>query len=118
MHKSASSIGFIKKALHHKVTPKFAQINAQFINKQDQIDSQRKLMLSHVNRHVLTLKDLTHKFSQLENNLLAQVCQVSYEILKKQLLNILYCERLVSFKRKNTVWQVRNTDSNTDIQHP
>ena len=24
LHKSASSIGFIKKALHHKVTPKVA----------------------------------------------------------------------------------------------
>ena len=39
LHKSASSLGFIKKALHHKVTPKFAQISGQFINKQDQIDA-------------------------------------------------------------------------------
>ena len=101
LHKSASSIGFIKKALHHKVTPKFAQISSQFINKQHQIDAEQKLMLSHFNRHVLILKELTRKLSQLENDLLEQVCQVRYKILKKRLLNILYRERLESFKTKN-----------------
>ena len=38
LRKSASSIGFIKKALQHKLTPKFVPINGQFINEQDQID--------------------------------------------------------------------------------
>ena len=56
LHISAWRIAFIKKALQHQVTPKFAQINGQFINKQDQIDAQRKLMLSHLNKHVITLK--------------------------------------------------------------
>ena len=90
LHKSASSIGFIKKTLYHKVTPKFAQINGQFINKQDQIDAERKLMLSHLNRHVLTLKELRHKLWQLDSDLLEQVCEVCYMILKKWLLNVLY----------------------------
>ena len=94
LHKLASSIGFIKKALHHKVIPKFAQINGQFINKQDHIDAERKLMLSHFNRHVLTLKELTHKLRQLDSDLLEQVCKVRYTILKKGLLNVLYRERL------------------------
>ena len=40
LHKSASSTGFIKKALHHKVTTKFPQINGRFINKQDQINAE------------------------------------------------------------------------------
>lgn len=48
--KTASSIGFIKKDLYNKVTLRFAQINGQFINKQDQVDAQRKLMQSHLNR--------------------------------------------------------------------
>ena len=61
LHKLASSIGFFRKALHHKVTPKFAEINDRFINKQDQIDAERKLMLSHLIRHVLTLKQITYK---------------------------------------------------------
>ena len=41
------------------------------------------------------------RFSQLNNDLLEQVCQVRYKILKKQLLIILYCERLDSLKTKN-----------------
>ena len=101
LHKSASSIGFIKKAFHHKLIPNFAQINGQFINKQDQTDAERKLILSHLDRHVLTLKEVTHKLRQLGSDLLEQVCQVRYAILKKRLLNILYCERLDSFKTKS-----------------
>ena len=77
------------------------QINGQFFNKQDQIDVEQKLMLSHLNRHVLTLKELTHKLRQLDSDLLEQVCQVRYTILKKLLLNVLYRERLDSFKTKN-----------------
>ena len=95
---SASNISFIKKALDHKVRPNFAQINGQFINKQDKTPTGRKLMLLHLNKHALTLKELTHKLCQLDNE---QVCQVRYEILKKRLLNILYRKILDSFKTKN-----------------
>ena len=31
--KTAGSIGFIKKALCHEITPKFAQVQGNFINK-------------------------------------------------------------------------------------
>ena len=58
-------------------------------------------MLSHLNRHVLTLKKLTHKRRPLNSDLLEQVCQVRYKILKKQLLNVLHRVRLDSFKTKN-----------------
>ena len=63
--------------------------------------SKQKLMLSYLNRHVLTMKELTHKLRQLNSDLLEQVCQVYYKIIKKQLLNILYRVRLDSFKTKN-----------------
>ena len=39
LHKTSSSIGFIKKALHHNVTPTFAEIRGQFVNNKDQIDA-------------------------------------------------------------------------------
>ena len=44
LHRSAGSIGFIKKALFNKVTPKFAQIRGNFIN-----ESERSILLSHLN---------------------------------------------------------------------
>ena len=48
----------------------------------------------------MTLIELRHKFSQLDNNLLEKVCQGCHKILKIRLLNVLCCERLVSFKTK------------------
>ena len=93
LHKSASSIGIIKSALHHK------ESHDQFINNQDRTDADGKLTLSNLNRHVLTLKKLTHKLSQIDNNLLEQVCHVLYQKLKNYLLNILY-KGLDSIKTK------------------
>ena len=49
----------------------------------------------------MTLIELRHKFSQLDNNLLEKVCQGCHKILKIRLLNVLCCERLVSFKTKS-----------------
>ena len=49
----------------------------------------------------MTLKELTHKLSQLDKDLLEQVCKVRYKILKKRLLSTLYRERLESLKTKN-----------------
>ena len=51
----------VKKARHQKVTSKFAKIVGQITGKQDQTDAVRKLMPSHLNRHLLTLKELTKK---------------------------------------------------------
>ena len=39
LHKTSSSIGFIKKALHHNVTTTFAEIRGQFVNNKDQLDA-------------------------------------------------------------------------------
>ena len=35
LQKTASSIGFIKKAIYHNVIPQFAQIKGQFLNRLD-----------------------------------------------------------------------------------
>ena len=94
LHKSASSIGIAKNALHCQVS------HDQFVNKQDRIDTEWKLTLWNLNRHVLTLKKLTHKLSQIDNNLLEQVCHVLYQISKKRLVNVCR-EGLHSFKTKN-----------------
>ena len=45
LHKTSSSIGFIKKALHHNVTPTFAKIRGQFVNNKDQLDAERKIVV-------------------------------------------------------------------------
>ena len=44
LHNSTSSIGFIKKAFHHKVIQKFCEINDQVVNKEGQTDAEQQLM--------------------------------------------------------------------------
>ena len=48
----------------------------------------------------MSLKELTHKLSQIHNVLLDHLCHFCYKLLKKVLLNILDRKRLVSFKTK------------------
>ena len=53
LHRSAGSIGFIKKALFNEVTPNFAQVRGNFISKIDKYNSERSILLSHLNDHVI-----------------------------------------------------------------
>ena len=48
LHRTAGSIGFIKKALHHEVTPKFTQVKGNFINVNDRYKSEKCILLSHL----------------------------------------------------------------------
>ena len=62
MHNTASSIGFIKKCIHSRVTPKFAQIKEQFLKKSAQSQAERKLMLDHV-------LNLLQNFTEIESRI-------------------------------------------------
>ena len=59
LHKTSSSIGFIKKALHHNVTPTFAKIRGQFVNNKDQLDAERKIVVIFISP-IFYLPFLTH----------------------------------------------------------
>ena len=69
LHKTSSSIGFIKKALHHNVTPMFVKVRGQFVNNKDQLDAERKLIISHLIKHYLKLKEIMIKPRTLAKNL-------------------------------------------------
>ena len=58
LHRSVGSTGFIKKALFNEVTPKFAQVRGNFINKNDKYKPERIILLSHLNYNVIGLKAL------------------------------------------------------------
>ena len=61
LHRTSGSIGFIKKALHNEVTPKFAQVKGNFININDRFKSEKSILLSHLNDHVRSYKLLISK---------------------------------------------------------
>ena len=67
LHWTARSIGFIKKVLCHKVTPKFARVKGNFINVNDRYKLEKCVLLSHLNDHVCSNKLLIKKHHYLLN---------------------------------------------------
>ena len=65
IHKTAGSVGFIKKALCHKITPKFTQVQCNFISKNNKYKAEKSILLSHLNDDVCSLKSLCKKHYSL-----------------------------------------------------
>ena len=59
LQRTASSIGFIKCCLHRGITPKFATVNGQFCNTNEQRKAEKRIMRSYLNRHYRTLREFS-----------------------------------------------------------
>ena len=67
LHNTSASIAFIKKALFVDVIPKFAMVKGQFINETDSLAASRKLMKSHLTKHVQDLYNLSMQYIDLKS---------------------------------------------------
>ena len=67
LHNTSGSIAFIKKALFVDVIPKFAMVKGQFINETDSLTASRKLMKSHLTKHVQDLYNLSMQYNDLKS---------------------------------------------------
>ena len=101
LHRTAESIGFIKKVLYHEIIPKFARVNANFINKKDQYKSEKSILCSHLNEHVLTLKSLVSKHYVLKEKLKQVTGQLLYTSIMNYIEKTQYHERINSIKSKS-----------------
>ena len=100
LHNTSASIAFIKKALFVDVIPKFAMVKGQFINETDSLTASRKLMKSHLTKHVQDLYNLSMQYNDLKSLLHSN----SGIVLGNMLINIaqrsLSKRRYLSFKTK------------------
>ena len=48
LHRTSESIGFIKKALHNEVTPKFAPVKGNVININDRFKPEKSFFFYHI----------------------------------------------------------------------
>ena len=100
LHNTSASIGFIKKALFVDMIPKFAIVKGQFINETDSLTASRKLMKSHLTKHVQDLYNLSMQYNDLKSLLYSN----SGIVLGNTLINIaqrsLSKRRYLSFKTK------------------
>ena len=80
---------------------KFARVNGNFINKNDQYKSERSVLCSHLNEHVHALKSLVSKHYVLKE----EIKQVTVQLLYTSIINYIhmtqYHERINSLKSKS-----------------
>ena len=67
LHNTGTSIRFIKKVLYTHVAPKFVQIKGQFVNDEEKHQTERRLMLSHVSKHIKCLKEITKEHHEISD---------------------------------------------------
>ena len=67
LHKSSSSIGFIKKCLYLNVIPKFATLRGKFLSKNERHATERNLLVSHSMKHINDLKQQLALFLKYQN---------------------------------------------------
>ena len=67
LHKSSSSIGFVKKCLYLNVMPKFATLRGKFLSKNERHATERNLLVSHSMKHINDLKQQLAFFLKYQN---------------------------------------------------
>ena len=51
VQRTAGSIGFVQKSLHHKVVRTFARLKGEFINRNDKLRAEQAILKSHLLEH-------------------------------------------------------------------
>ena len=99
LHKSSSSVAFIKKALNNNITPTFAKIKRQFLKTKS--NAEKDLMRGHINKHYNDIRLLRLDYCELKGKLQLLVGNTFTSILLKSIEKSLHKERLESFRTKN-----------------
>ena len=73
LHKCSASIGFIKKALHLRVTPKFVEIRGKFIDTSLKKETERSLLVQHVSKHLSEMREIRFKLDTVKDEII-QTC--------------------------------------------
>ena len=98
----SESIAFMKKALHVDVIPKFAIVKGQFINEKNSLTaSRRKLIKSHLTKHVQDFYNLSIQYNDLKLLLYSNNSIVLGNTLISITQILLSKRRYLSFKTKN-----------------
>ena len=101
LHNTSASIAFIKKAFFVDFIPKLAMVKGQLINETDSLTTSRKLMKSHLTKHVQNLYILSMQFNDLKSLLYSSIGFVFGNILINIARRSLSKCRYLSFKTKN-----------------
>ena len=101
LQRTAANIGFMNKAIHNKVIPKFVEVKGQFLNNNDKYDSEMKILHSHLLENKRNLSSLTAKLQECRDDLIISFGKIFGRILEHYIIKINKTERIKSFKTKN-----------------
>ena len=101
LHKSSSSIGFIKKCLYSNVIPKFATLRGQFLSKNERHAAKPNLLISHSTKHINDLKQLLLKHRQSTDKLKSSTEFLLFDMLVSNILRTSRAMRISSFETKS-----------------
>ena len=101
LHKLSSSVGFIKKSLFNNITPTFAKVKGQFINKNTKLNAEKEVMKNHLSKHYNDIRDLKLQYNFIEKEIQSGIGVIFTKVLIRYIESSLRKERLESFKVKN-----------------
>ena len=87
--------------MHHKITPKSAQLQGNFINKNNKYKAEKGTLLSHLNEHVWNFKSFCRKDYSLCTELKQLNVNLLFLVIINHINTLQYKERLASIKTKN-----------------
>ena len=97
LHKTASTIGFIKKSLHNNVIPTFAKLKGTFLREEHQRKFEEDIMKSHLKEHQNNLSRVMKSSSKDKGSMVNMIGVYFTLVLIKHISKEQYKCRMLSF---------------------
>ena len=98
---TVSSIGFIKKLLHHNLVTTFAKVEGQFINSKDKTRVEESIFKSNLVEHKRNIQILSKNHENFVEQLKHRYGVILFRMLYLNILAVLRKSDLEQLKRKN-----------------
>ena len=101
LHKTASTIGFIKKTLHKNVTPTFAKVKGTFLREERQRKCEKDIMKSYLKEHQNNFSRVIKSLSKDKDSMVNMIGASFTLVLLERISKEQYKHRMLSFQTKN-----------------
>ena len=100
--RTAGSIGFVQKSLHHKVVPTFARLKGQFINRNDKLRAEQAILKSHLLEHKKHLRTLCLGHDEISNKMKSNYGRTFHKLCIVNIISALRKENKSQLLCKNS----------------
>ena len=101
LHKTASTIGFIKESLHNNIILTFAKVKGTFLREEHQCKCEKDIMKTHLKEHQNNLSRVMKSLSKDKDNMVNMIGASFTLVLLKRISKEQYKHRMLPFQTKN-----------------